>query len=279
MRRPARKGAVIAQPRHDPRPAGETVARGGPPIARTSLPDAVFDRLAGRILDGDLTAGDRLPGERALADALGVSRIVVREALGRLRARGLIEIRPGVGAFVVPMPERSVTDPLGLYIRRHGVSLHHLFELRRALEPQLAASAARQRSPAALEALRTTQRQTEAACESLAAARGPAALEAALEAFAWSDVTFHQQLAHASGNPLFELLLVPLLAPLLEVRRDGARHPGAARHAAAQHAAVLDAVIEGDPDAAAAAMAAHLDAVAAWLRAVRPKETLPKETP
>ncbi len=234
------------------------------------------DRLAGRILDGDLVPGDRLPGERALADRLQVSRIVVREALGRLQARGLIEIRPGVGAFVVPMADRSVTEPLGLYIRRHGVAPDHLFDVRRALEPPMAAAAARRRPAAALAALEATLRRTRAAAAAFTADGDDP--DEALEAFAWADLTFHQQVAHASGNPLFELLLAPLLEPMLEVRRDGARLPGTAAAATAQHAAVLDAIRAGEPDAAAAAMAAHLDAVAGWLRTVR-TPTAPAHAP
>ncbi|MDF1524554.1 MAG: GntR family transcriptional regulator [Trueperaceae bacterium] len=239
-----------------------------------SLPDAVSDRLAGRILDGELTAGDRLPGERELAEQLGVSRIVVREALGRLQARGLIEIRPGVGAFVVPMPDHSVTEPLGLYIRRHGVGHAHLFEVRRALEPQIAAAAARRRDPRALATLTAIQRRTAAAAADLARAtpspaddpRDDVQADEALEAFAWADLAFHLHLAQASGNPLFELLLVPLVEPLLEVRRAGARRPGAAERATSEHAAILEAVTAGDAMAAAAAMARHLDSVATLLR-------------
>ncbi len=238
-----------------------------------SLPDAVSDRLAGSILDGDLTAGDRLPGERELAEQLGVSRIVVRESLGRLQARGLIEIRPGVGAFVVPMPDRSVTEPLGLYIRRHGVGHAHLFEVRRALEPQIAAAAARRREPRALATLHAAQRRMAAAAADLERATtdpGDGAHDdEALEAFAWADLAFHVHLAQASGNPLFELLLVPLVEPLLEVRRAGARRPGAAARATAEHAAILGAVAAGDATAAAAAMVHHLDSVVALLRAHR----------
>lgn len=239
-----------------------------------SLPDAVSDRLAGRILDGRLTPGDRLPGERELAEQLGVSRIVVRESLGRLQARGLIEIRPGVGAFVVPMPDHSVTEPLGLYIRRHGVGHVHLFEVRRALEPHIAAAAARRHDPRALALLAATQRRTAAAAADLARtstdpeddADDEVGRDEPLEAFAWADLSFHVHLAQASGNPLFELLLLPLVEPLLAVRRAGARRPGAADRATAEHAAILAAVVAGDPDDAAAAMAHHLDSVVALLQ-------------
>lgn len=59
------------------------------PIARQSIPDEIFSQLAAQVLTGDRTPGDTLPSERALAEALGVSRTAVREALGRLERSGL----------------------------------------------------------------------------------------------------------------------------------------------------------------------------------------------
>jgi GntR family transcriptional regulator, transcriptional repressor for pyruvate dehydrogenase complex len=112
------------------------------PAQRVSLTEAVSEQLTGVILRSELEPGDRLPPERDLARRLQVSRIVVREALRRLEARGLIEIRPGLGSFVVPMADRAVTEPLGLYLRSHGVGLDHLFEVRRALEGAIAEAVA-----------------------------------------------------------------------------------------------------------------------------------------
>lgn len=237
---------------------------GRTPGHRGSLADAVSEQLSAVILGSDLEPGDRLPGERDLARRLQVSRIVIREALGRLEERGMIEIRPGVGTFVAPTRERSVTEPLGLYIRRSGVGIDHLFDLRHALEPAMVATAARYRTDDDLVALEATQARTVEILGDLGVRDG------AVEAYAWADVAFHQQLAQASGNPLFEVLLVPLLEPLLDVRRDGARVPGAAAVAADEHGAVLRAVRDRDPEGARRAMTRHLHTVAGWLRSVRP---------
>src|SRR5690606_15548879 len=66
------------------------------PVSRTSLTESVAERIEEWIPDSDQPAGARLPSERELARRFAVSRIVVREALGRLEARGLIDVRAGV---------------------------------------------------------------------------------------------------------------------------------------------------------------------------------------
>jgi DNA-binding FadR family transcriptional regulator len=65
------------------------------PIPRSSVPDEVFNQIAGEVLSGDIAAGDTLPSERRLAEVLGVSRPSVREALQRLSHAGLVDVRQG----------------------------------------------------------------------------------------------------------------------------------------------------------------------------------------
>lgn len=65
------------------------------PIPRSSVPDEVFNQIAGDVLTGDIAAGDTLPSERRLAEVLGVSRPSVREALQRLSHAGLVDVRQG----------------------------------------------------------------------------------------------------------------------------------------------------------------------------------------
>lgn len=233
------------------------------PAERSSLTDSVARALADAIVERELGPGERLPAERDLAVRLQVSRIVVREALGRLAQRGLVQVRPGVGTFVASPPEHAVTDTLQLYIRRHAIGHEHLFEVRHALEPAIAAAASRHANEAQLAALAANVEHTA----TLAARMDEHADEDTAEAFAWADLEFHELLAQASGNPLFELLLAPLIDRLLDVRRIGVRLPGTARRAAAGHHAVLAAVADRDPEAAARHMRDHLHDVQAWLPA------------
>jgi GntR family transcriptional regulator, transcriptional repressor for pyruvate dehydrogenase complex len=229
------------------------------PAERSSLTEAVAVQLADTIVERDLGPGARLPAERDMAKQLQVSRIVVREALSRLAQRGLIEVRPGVGTFVASHSERAVTDSLQLYLRRHRIGHEQLFAVRHALEPTIAAAASANATAGQLAAMASNLERTFALVDAIDRNVD------AIEAFAWADVEFHQLLATASGNPLFELLLAPLIDRLLDVRRIGARLPGTARRAALGHRAVLDAVRARDPEAAAAHMTDHLHAVQRWL--------------
>src|ERR1041384_5455915 len=79
----------------------ETLAVLGP-IARSSVVDAVADRLRSEILAGRLPAGSRLPSERELSLALGVNRLTLRASLARLEAIGLVATRHGAGTLVAP---------------------------------------------------------------------------------------------------------------------------------------------------------------------------------
>src|SRR5579863_7545510 len=77
------------------------------PVARSSVVDAVADRLRGEILAGRLPAGSRLPSERELSLALGVNRLTLRAALARLEALGLVETRHGASTLVTSWRERA----------------------------------------------------------------------------------------------------------------------------------------------------------------------------
>lgn len=243
------------------------------PANRISLAGTVAEQLMGQIMGGALRAGERLPSERDLAVRLKVSRLVVREALRTLVERGLIEVRPGVGAFVVAMPSGAVTRPMSLYLAHNNVALVHLFQLRHVLEPSIAAAAARAVPPAteALASLRDNLQRSEKLVARLEQG------EDAFDEFAWADLEFHQLVATASGNPLFQLVLDPLIDRQLEVRREGAQLPGAAREAHAGHVAVLSGIEQGDAEAASQAMDGHLNTVEGWLKEIEGRVTARRE--
>lgn len=222
------------------------------PVSRTSLTESVVERVEHWIVSSRQPAGARLPSERELARRFAVSRIVVREALGRLEARGLIEVRAGVGTFVAEAKAASAAASLSLFLSRSEVGLEHLFDVRLALEPAMAAAAARSADEEAIAAMFATVDLTDGIVRDLS--REPDAVES----YAWADLEFHQLLAQASDNPLYDVLLAPLIDRLLDVRRSGALLPGAARRANAGHRKVLDAVAAHEPGRAAEAMRGHL---------------------
>ncbi len=139
--------------------------------------------LRREIMGGALMRGDRLPSERALSERYGVARGTVREALGRLVEEGLVEVRPGSGAYVraetggAVNPVIDNTGPL------------ELIDARFALEPHICRLAV-------LHARRQDLDRAEALLETMEAARDDP------ERFSDADTEFHTLLAESTGNGL-----------------------------------------------------------------------------
>src|SRR5438093_12740819 len=112
------------------------------PVDRTSILDSVIEQLEGLIFGG-FEPGEALPSEGALAEALGVSRLTVREATRALEARGLLEITKGRRPRVAAPNGALVGDFFKLAVRRDPRALLDLLEVRRALEVHIATLAAR----------------------------------------------------------------------------------------------------------------------------------------
>lgn len=226
---------------------------------------ALAAHLRAQIVEGTIGVGEKLPSEAALIAEHGVSRTVVREALSRLQADGLIRTRRGSGSYALTPPTRPGTATTGATtaaaaagasddapLARTPAERRALLEYRTALETEAAALAARRRDPARLRLL------DEALVGLAAAVDHPAdAVE--------QDFAFHRELAAAAQNShLLRAIdaLGPAMIAMPAPRLARATDPAHARHrqVVAEHRAVLDAVVEQDPQAAAAAMRAHLTA-------------------
>jgi GntR family transcriptional repressor for pyruvate dehydrogenase complex len=131
------------------------------PIGRKSLVDSVTEQLTARILRGDMQPGDALPSEHELADALGVSRPAVREALNRLAAARLVSIRHSGGKVVLDYRTSAGLELLpALLISPQGAVdedvVRSVLEMRSALAPDVARLAALRAGPPVVAALRRT---------------------------------------------------------------------------------------------------------------------------
>jgi DNA-binding FadR family transcriptional regulator len=207
--------------------------------------------LGQRIREGQLAAGDKLPTEAAFMAEFGVSRTVVREAISKLQASGLVETRHGIGSFIRPRSEAGGHFRIE---REHLDTLHDviaLLELRIGLETEAAGLAAQRRSEANLAAMGSALHTFS---EASAAAQDAVA----------SDFAFHLEIARATQNRHFAALMLDLgdaLIPrarhfgteaLTDARRDCLRRVNS------EHESILDAIAAGDADAARAAMRTHL---------------------
>ncbi|TDD54098.1 FadR family transcriptional regulator [Nonomuraea terrae] len=216
-----------------------------------SLADRVEDELRRGIGHGAWQPGELLPSEGELAARFEVSRTVVREAMSRLRAAGLVETRRGRGSFVLTRPAaQDFAHSLGTVRSLHDRL--QLLELRRGIEVEAAALAAARRTPATLAAV-------DAALRRMAAVRGSAS--DAVEA----DFAFHHAIAVAAANRFYLDLLDTLGAGAITRPYAAGPAPGHLDKVFDEHRRIRDAIFAGDALSAAAAMRTHLDASRARL--------------
>lgn len=226
-----------------------------------SRTDRVVDGVTAMILDGRLGPGQRLPVEKDLADALGVSRGSLREGIRALAVLGVVETRQGDGTYVTALDPGSLVAPLGLVVELQAAGhALHVHTVRRLLETEVAGlAAAGARAPGA---------DLDAAREALA--RGAAVLAAAdvdHEALLEADQAFHRALAELAGNPVLAALTDAMGGRTARHRLTrGVVEPGAEARTQREHEAILDAVAAGDVDRARIRMAAHLLAVEDFLQ-------------
>lgn len=236
---------MAADPDPDPVATSEALLR---PVRTGNAFEDTVCRLLSTIRLGVLAPGDSLPPERELATRLGVSRDTVREAIRSLSDAGYLVSRRGRygGTFLaaeLPPPEGAAA------VTR--AELDDVLRLREILEVGAARMAAgRVLSAAERDGLRGRLADVGAA--------GPAD-------YRRLDSRLHLAIAEAAGSPS----LVALLAEnRMRVNALLERIPLLGRnitHSEEQHAAVVRAILQGDPDGAAAAMGTHLDGSAALL--------------
>lgn len=214
----------------------------------TSLAQAVVAGVKSRILDGSLAPGSKLPSEAQLSEEYAVSRTVVREAVTRLRAEGMVETFQGSGSFVLAMPDPTSFTVEASAIRTHADVLA-MIDFRLGIESEAAYLAAMHRTSDGADEVRAAL-----------AAFSTAGPEEAVEA----DFAFHRAVAAASGNR-FYLELLDSIGPMMimlprtrlpeEFSHTDAAHVERVRR---EHDNVAAAVIAGDAETARAAMRVHL---------------------
>lgn len=237
-------------------------ADGAHPDDAATLPERIERRIGELIGRGDLTAGERLPSERELAQIFGVSRLAVREAAHRLEARGLVVVRRGAGSFVasgaVAAGPAEPLAPVGT------VDVDELADVRMLLEPAAADWAARRADRSSVAVLVRLAEQFAGA----AAEPSPR-----FDLVAAADMSFHLGIAQAADNALLAHLVEQLHAVYRVQLEWSLRRPGRLEETAAEHRRIVEAIAAGDPAAARAAMVEHVKAAAASFRLASPDTT------
>jgi len=224
-----------------------------------TLADRVTEVLLERIRSGEFAVGDRLPSEAALTRRFSVSRTVIREAVSRLKAEGLVATHQGKGTVVVG-PSHAARFEIDADDDSVQAVLR-VMELRRGLEAEVAALAAERR----------TAQQNAGIQQALAS------IEAAVSAGrdgVDEDLAFHNAIADATGNPLYTSLLGFLRQFLREAvtlgRMSEPRFGDIKTQLRDEHLAVAEAIDRQDVDGARNAARHHIANVAARIRGVDP---------
>lgn len=211
--------------------------------------------ILGKIKEGEIEVGDRIPPERKLSEELGVSRTVVREAMVYLELIGVAEIRKGSGVYVVS------DEPLHLPNELPDITPYEVTEARRVLESQLAGLAAQHADEQLIKSLEQCLMMMEAATRfSKPDLRKSASVDA--------DMQFHTLIAQASKNPL----LVKFHSELMQHHMGGAMwsalnvmadEPAERGIWTSDHRKIFEAIKAGDSKSAFNAMEQHLNNVIA----------------
>ncbi|MES9995687.1 FCD domain-containing protein [Desulfovibrio aminophilus] len=218
------------------------------PAVRRKLSEQILGQFRELLESGRVGPGDRLPPERELARIFGVSRNSVREAIRALEEQGWVVSRRGDGTYVSDPESAAFEPPLAGAVRSRRKRLADILAFRRALEPEVAALAARNATESELRRLAAVLAEQ---AESLEHGRDDADL----------DVEFHRLLARAGRNGVFLSVFTAVQDVLAECRAESLRGPSRRAVSLVSHRRILKALEGRNPEEARTAMREHLDAV------------------
>jgi len=210
--------------------------------------EQVAEQIRRLIGSGALKPGDLLPPERELAETLGVGRSSVRDAVRTLEVMGILEPRQGHGTVVRDLSADALVVPLATVLQHKRVLVADLLDVRRMIEPGLAARAARNATPEEVRQMAAVLERHEAKL-----GRGEEAVD--------EDSEFHYAIAMAARNGVVLRVLDVLMDLLRESRARSLQVPGRARRSFDGHRRILRAIQKRDAKAAEAAVRKHLQEI------------------
>ena len=217
-------------------------------VKKTRIYEDVVSQIHELIKEGRLKAGDQLPSERELAETFKVSRTSVREALRALETQGLMVTRTGMGTFVADLPTESLVELLAKLLIEAKDALADIFEMRKLIEPQIAALAAERASKSDIEGMREILKKQRDQIS-----QGVMAVEA--------DAEFHFSIGQATQNQALQKLVSGLMELLSHSREESLQTPGRSEDSLASHERILSAIENHDRNSARKAMLNHIEKV------------------
>jgi GntR family transcriptional repressor for pyruvate dehydrogenase complex len=222
---------------------------------RKTFSKKVVDHIQELILSGQLQPGNKLPPERELAERMNVSRPTIREAFKILSAMGYLTIKHGNGVFVSNQTERIGNMASLLFIQSD--TIHELFEVRKTLETESAAWAAKRGTAQFLQQISIRTKEVFDILQ-----EDHFENQEAKETFLFeSDEEFHLMVAEAAGNEVVLRIMNNLIDLLRESRLHSMKIPGRSVQSLLEHIEIAEALIDGDAELSRKRMFKHLSSV------------------
>jgi GntR family transcriptional repressor for pyruvate dehydrogenase complex len=222
-----------------------SIARGFETVRKVRRYEQVAEQIRRMISEGSLKPGDLLPPERELVAKLGVGRSSIRDAVRTLEVMGILEPRQGHGTVVRDLSADALVVPLSLVLTRKRELVTELLDVRRMIEPGLAARAAKNATAEELAHMAAILERHEAKLR-----RGEEAMD--------EDSDFHYSIALAARNSVVLRVLDVLMDLLRESRSRSLQVPGRPQRSFDGHRRILRALQKRDAKAAEAAVRRHL---------------------
>jgi GntR family transcriptional repressor for pyruvate dehydrogenase complex len=217
-------------------------------IKKTRIHEEVVSQIHELIKRGRFKAGDQLPSERELAETFKVSRTSVREALRALETQRLIVSKTGMGNFIADLPVESLVGPLAKLLIDEKNALADIFEVRKLIEPHIAALAAERATKSDIERMKTIlDEQTDAV------SRGETGVEA--------DAELHFTIGRATQNQALQKLVSGVMEVLSHSREESLQTADRRRASIESHRRIISAIEQHDKVKAQQAMLQHIEQV------------------
>ncbi|MBC9785748.1 FadR family transcriptional regulator [Heliobacterium chlorum] len=222
------------------------------PIRTKKIYEEIVEQIKDLIRSGNLKAGDRLLSERELAEHLKVSRAAVREALSALEAMGMIDIKPGDGAFIRQPSVNGIIEPLAMLLLVEQDLPRQILEVRKIMEVGGAGLAAQRRKESNLQSMQLALQQMEQDIQNSVTGED-------------ADFRFHFAVAEAADNSLLLRLMHTISDTMRQTLRTSRIQllatPGVRERLLDEHIKVYRAIENGDAPAAQELMYDHLHRV------------------
>ncbi|KEH97885.1 FadR/GntR family transcriptional regulator [Clostridium massiliodielmoense] len=220
------------------------------PIKNTKVYEQVINQIKDMIQDGTLKKGDKLPSERDLVDKLEVSRTSIREALRVLEIVGIVECKQGEGNFVRTDFNDTLLEPLSIMFMLNDCTLQEIFELRKVIEIETAALAAKKITESQLDDMRSILDTIKTSGDEDEKVK--------------LDTQFHYSIAKASQNFLIVSIINAVSTLMDSFIEDARKNIISNLHKEIidkQHDKILEALNNHNPGEAADAMRTHLELI------------------